>query len=219
MLWLEEGEVSKIQTKNPAYGRQRISRPMRIVAPIPQQGGPRIHKNQKKIKNGKNNPKRKTQKHLQICQNQRYIPFDQRSLIHREAWFPPRDKQTRKQTDRHRDSMKESAKGRFFENSFWLHKFLNFDICHNYSFQPNGIYQRKRISSYHNICICSSNVYCSESTHDIRLTHYVTMLQLCDYHPPGIQTRLCKAVQALLCFQQLSALWMTQRQHYSLLPS
>ena len=28
-------------------------------------------------------------------------------------------------------------------------------------------------SSYYNICICISNVYCSESTHDIRLTHYV----------------------------------------------
>ena len=26
----------KLRMKNPAYGRQRISRPMRIVAPIPQ---------------------------------------------------------------------------------------------------------------------------------------------------------------------------------------
>ena len=33
--------------KNPAYGRQSISRPMRIVAPIPQWGGPRIPQNQK----------------------------------------------------------------------------------------------------------------------------------------------------------------------------
>ena len=49
--------------KNPAYGRHQLSRPMRIVAPIPQKGGPRIHKNQKKkIKNGKNNPKRKNSK-------------------------------------------------------------------------------------------------------------------------------------------------------------
>ena len=32
--------------KNPAYGRQSISRPMRIVAPMPQEGGPR--KNQQK---------------------------------------------------------------------------------------------------------------------------------------------------------------------------
>ena len=39
-----------------------MSRPMRIVAQIRQQGGPRIHKNQKKIKNGKNNPKRKNSK-------------------------------------------------------------------------------------------------------------------------------------------------------------
>ena len=30
--------------KNPAYGRQSISRPMRIVAPIPQKGGPRMPK-------------------------------------------------------------------------------------------------------------------------------------------------------------------------------
>ena len=31
--------------KNPAYWRQSISRPMQIVAPIPQQGGPRIPQN------------------------------------------------------------------------------------------------------------------------------------------------------------------------------
>ena len=31
--------------KNPAYGRQSISRPMRIIAPMPQEGGPRIPKN------------------------------------------------------------------------------------------------------------------------------------------------------------------------------
>ena len=31
----------------------------------------------------------KTQKHLEICQKKSYMPFDQRSLIHREAWFPP----------------------------------------------------------------------------------------------------------------------------------
>ena len=48
--------------KNPAYGRQSISRPMRIVAPIPQQGGPRIAKNPNFLKNGKNHPKRKNSK-------------------------------------------------------------------------------------------------------------------------------------------------------------
>ena len=31
--------------KNPAYGRQSISRPMRIIAPMPKEGGPRIPKN------------------------------------------------------------------------------------------------------------------------------------------------------------------------------
>ena len=48
--------------KNSAYGRQNISQPMRIVAPIPQQGGPRIPKNPIFLKNGKNHPKRKNSK-------------------------------------------------------------------------------------------------------------------------------------------------------------
>ena len=48
--------------KNPAYGRQSISRPMRIVSPIPQLVGPRIPENQKKLKNGKNHPKRENSK-------------------------------------------------------------------------------------------------------------------------------------------------------------
>ena len=113
---------------------------MRIVAPIPQQGGPRIPKNLIFLKNGKIIQNLKTQKRLEICQNLRYAlrpevsnpsgsvvsgctkntqkpklfekhkknhpkpkklkkvqiyskitdtPFDQRSLIHREARFPP----------------------------------------------------------------------------------------------------------------------------------
>ena len=33
--------------KNPAYGRQSISRPMRIVAPMPQKGGPRQNQQKK----------------------------------------------------------------------------------------------------------------------------------------------------------------------------
>ena len=46
---------------------------MRIVAPIPMQGGPRIPKNLSFLKNGKNHPKRKKyQKRLKICQKQQY---------------------------------------------------------------------------------------------------------------------------------------------------
>ena len=48
--------------KNPAYGRQSISRPMRIVAPMPQEGGPRIPQNPNFLKNGKNHQKRKNSK-------------------------------------------------------------------------------------------------------------------------------------------------------------
>ena len=59
----------RLQFKNPAYKRQSISRPMRIVAPIPRI--PRIPKNpffffrktEKIIQNAK------TQKCLEICQN------------------------------------------------------------------------------------------------------------------------------------------------------
>ena len=71
--------------KNPAYGRQSLSRPMRIVAPMPQEGGPRIPKNPIFLKNGKNHQKRNVQKYEKISDT----PFDKRSLIHREAWFPP----------------------------------------------------------------------------------------------------------------------------------
>ena len=45
---------------NPACGRQSISQPMRIVSPMPQEGGPRIPQNP--IKNGKNHSKRKNSK-------------------------------------------------------------------------------------------------------------------------------------------------------------
>ena len=48
--------------KNPEYGRQSISQQMRIVAPIPQENGPRIPKNPIFLKNGKNHPKRKNSK-------------------------------------------------------------------------------------------------------------------------------------------------------------
>ena len=51
-----------MKRKNPAYGRQSISRPMWIVAPMPQEGGPRIPKNPIFLKNGKNHLKRKNSK-------------------------------------------------------------------------------------------------------------------------------------------------------------
>ena len=63
-------EISKdMDIKNPAYGRQSISRPMRIVARIPQYGRPRIPQNAIFLKNGKNHPKRINSKSLEICQN------------------------------------------------------------------------------------------------------------------------------------------------------
>ena len=65
-------DKTQLKLKNPAYGRQSISRPMRIVAPMPQEGGPRIPQNPIFLKNGKNHPNAKTQKSLEICQSQRY---------------------------------------------------------------------------------------------------------------------------------------------------
>ena len=75
----------KCQVKNPAYGRQSISRPMRIIAPIPQLGGPRIAKNPHFLKDGINHPKRKNSKKSRNMPKIRNMPFDQRYLIHREA--------------------------------------------------------------------------------------------------------------------------------------
>ena len=54
---------------------------MRIVAPIPHYGGARIPKN-------KNHPKRKISKNVQKYAKISDTPFDQMSLIHREARFP-----------------------------------------------------------------------------------------------------------------------------------
>ena len=72
---------------------------MRIVAPIPYQGGPRIPKNiffflRKKL--SKTQKLKKVYKYAKISDT----PFDQRSLILREAWFPPcfvRQNQQKKQ--------------------------------------------------------------------------------------------------------------------------
>ena len=55
-----EGRVGE----NPVHGRHRISRPMWIVAPIPQWGGPRIHKNKTKNFKLKKNPKPKNSKNF-----------------------------------------------------------------------------------------------------------------------------------------------------------
>ena len=55
---------------NPAYGRQSISRPMRIVAPMPLEGGPRIPKNPIFLKNGKIIKNLKAQNCIEICQFQ-----------------------------------------------------------------------------------------------------------------------------------------------------
>ena len=71
------------------YGRQSISRPMRIVAPMPQEGGPRILKKPDFLEKQKKSPKTQKLRNIQKYDKIRDTPFDQRSLIHREVWFPP----------------------------------------------------------------------------------------------------------------------------------
>ena len=51
-------------------------------------GGPRIPKNPIFLKNGKTHPKRKNSKKVQRYAKISDTAFDQRSLIHRQAWFP-----------------------------------------------------------------------------------------------------------------------------------
>ena len=51
--------------------------------------GPRIPKNPNNLKNRKNHPKRKKLKNISKQAKISDTPFDQRSLIHREARFPP----------------------------------------------------------------------------------------------------------------------------------
>ena len=76
--------------KNTAYGRQSISRPMRIVVLMPQEGGPIIPKNLIFLKNGeKKTPKMQKIRNVLKIDKISDTPFDQRSLIHREPWFPP----------------------------------------------------------------------------------------------------------------------------------
>ena len=53
-----------VNHKNPAYGRQSISRPMRIVAPMPQEGGPRIPNNPIFLKNGKITKNQETSRNM-----------------------------------------------------------------------------------------------------------------------------------------------------------
>ena len=55
--------------KNPAYGRQSISRPMRIVAPCHRRLDQEYPKTQFFWKTEKNIQNAKTQKRLEICQN------------------------------------------------------------------------------------------------------------------------------------------------------
>ena len=62
---------------------------MRIVATIPHQGGPRITENPFFFEKRKKSSKTQKLKNVQRYANSSDMPFDQRSLIHREAWFPP----------------------------------------------------------------------------------------------------------------------------------
>ena len=61
---------------------------MRIVAPMPQEGGPRIPQKpdffEKRKISSKTQKLKNIQKYAKICNTS----FDQRSLIHWEAWFP-----------------------------------------------------------------------------------------------------------------------------------
>ena len=61
---------------------------MRIVAPITQEGGPRIPQNPIFLKKRKKSSKTQKLKNIQKYAKISDTLFDQRSLIHREAWFP-----------------------------------------------------------------------------------------------------------------------------------
>ena len=61
---------------------------MRIVAPIPQWSGQKLKTKQKKLKTEKKSNTEKL-KNVQRYAKISNMPFDQRSVIHREAWFPP----------------------------------------------------------------------------------------------------------------------------------
>ena len=60
---------------------------MRIVAPMPQEGGLRIPQNPFFL-NEKKSPKTQKLRNVQKYDKIRDTPFNQRSVIHREAWFP-----------------------------------------------------------------------------------------------------------------------------------
>ena len=74
-------------SKDPAYGRQNISRRMQIIALIPQQGGPRIPKNPNFLKSGKKSSKTQNLKNVKKYAKISETPLNQRSLIHREACY------------------------------------------------------------------------------------------------------------------------------------
>ena len=56
---------------------------------MPQEGGPRIPKNPIFFLKQKKSPKTQKLRNVQKFDKISDMPFDQRSLIHREAWFPP----------------------------------------------------------------------------------------------------------------------------------
>ena len=63
---------------------------MRIVAPIPQQGGPRPRNNLFFFEKWKKSSKTQKLKNVQKYSKISNMPLDQRSLIHREVWYPVR---------------------------------------------------------------------------------------------------------------------------------
>ena len=62
---------------------------MRIVAPMPQECGPRIPKKPNFFEKQNKSPKTQKLRNVQKYDKISDMPLDQRSLIHREAWFPP----------------------------------------------------------------------------------------------------------------------------------
>ena len=98
----------KLLFKNPAYGRQRSSRCVRLVARVDRE----YPKNPIFFGNGKKSLKMQKPKNVYRYANISDTPFDQRSLIHWEAWFPGCDGHTDISTHR----KNRPIKGRFFEN-------------------------------------------------------------------------------------------------------
>ena len=120
---------AEIRRKNPAYGRQSISRPMRIVAPMPQEGEPRQNQQKKKTFFAR---QFQTTSKLK-CSNVRpllSITFPHighptsgsggKKTVKRFLKSEQTDKQTNRQTDRRTFQLLESIgpEGQCFENNF-----------------------------------------------------------------------------------------------------